>query len=59
MTDGEVTDGVAAQLKVRRLETVIRCIHEREWPAGDKIKAARHARVMWEIADAARQTENF
>ena len=45
--------------QIGSLKASIRLIHEREWPAGDKTKAARHARVMWEIADAARQTENF
>jgi hypothetical protein len=30
-------------------------IHQREWPAGDKIAGARHAAEMWDIADAALQ----
>lgn len=41
------------------LKTVIRRIHEREWPAGDKTKAAKHAAEMWAIADEARHKGNF
>lgn len=59
MSDGKVTDGVAAQLKVRRLEAALRRIHEREWPAGDHTKAARHAAQMWAIADETRHSEGF
>lgn len=81
----KITDGVAAQIKVRELldlayapdgtthrstvfelaeqvgalKASIRLIHEREWPAGDKTKGARHAQKMWDIADAARNRWNF
>lgn len=41
------------------LKAAIRLIHEREWPAGDKTKAAKHAAEMWAIADAARNRWNF
>ncbi len=42
-----------------RLKDAIRRIHERSWPAGDDRKGARAATEMWEIADAARNKENF
>lgn len=66
MTTARITDGVAAQLRVRKLEAFIRKleasirrIHEREWPAGDKDKAAKHAAEMWAIADEARHQGEF
>lgn len=31
----------------------LRRIHEREWPAADHFRAARHAAEMWDIADRA------
>ena len=56
---GTVTDGVKAQLTVRRLKAAIRLIHERSWVAGDDREGAKNATEMWEIADAARNKENF
>ena len=55
--DGEVLWECQAELA--ELKSVIRRIHEREWPAGDKTKAAKHAAEMWAIADEARHKGNF
>jgi len=47
------------EAELLRLKDAIRRIHEREWPAGDQKKAAKHAAEMWAIADEARHKENF
>ena len=56
-SDFELVETQAEQIGA--LKMAIRLIHEREWPAGDKTKGARHAQKMWDIADAARNRWNF